>query len=125
MERRADDAVREVEQRLKCVFLSHKINESFKVFVTGVTDFGLFVQVPELQVDGLIHITSLPRDRYSVDLTGTKLTGSHTGNIYQLMDVLEVKLAHVDIDARKIDFVLSDSPDSVRPGRSKKSYRRG
>jgi len=125
LERRADDAVREVEQRLKCVFLSHKINESFKVFVTGVTDFGLFVQVPELQVDGLIHITSLPRDRYSVDLTGTKLTGSHTGNIYQLMDVLGVKLAHVDIDARKIDFVLSDSPDSVRSGCSKKSYRRG
>ena len=83
------------------------------------------MQVPELQVDGLVHITSLPRDRYGVDLTGTKLTGSHTGNIYQLMDVLEVKLAHVDIDARKINFVLSDSPDSVKSRRSKRSRRRG
>ena len=124
-ERRADDAVREVEQRLKCIFLSHKIDESFKVLVTGVTDFGLFVQVPELQVDGLVHITSLPRDRYGVDSTGTKLTGSHTGNIYQLMDVLEVRLAHVDIDARKIDFVLSGSSDSVRSRRSKRSRQRG
>ncbi len=124
-ERRADDAVREVEQRLKCVFLSHKIGESFRVLVTGVTDFGLFVQVPELQVDGLVHITSLPRDRYGIDLTGTKLTGSHTGNIYQLMDTLEVRLAHVDIDARKIDFVLSDSPDSVRSRRNKRSRQRG
>lgn len=124
-ERRADDAVREVEQRLKCVFLSHKIDESFKVLVTGVTDFGLFVQVPELQVDGLVHITSLPRDRYGIDLTGTKLTGSHTGNTYQLMDVLEVRLAHVDIDARKIDFVLPDSPDSVRSRPRKRSRQRG
>ncbi len=124
-ERRADAAVREVEQRLKCVFLNHKIGKSFRVLVTGVTDFGLFVQVPELQVDGLVHITSLPHDRYGMDLTGTKLTGSHTGNIYQLMDVLEVKLTHVDIDARKINFVLSDSPDSVRSRRSKRSRQRG
>lgn len=123
-ERRADDAVREVEQRLKCVFLSDKVGESFEVLITGVMTFGLFVQVPELQVDGLIHVTSLPSDRYGVDMARTTLTGNQTGRTYRLMDTLKVKLVRVDVDARKIDFALADSAASVGP-RRRRSRQRG
>ncbi|HEU4618847.1 MAG TPA: ribonuclease R [Gammaproteobacteria bacterium] len=104
-ERRADEAVWDVEEQLKCLYMASKVGEDFKVIVSSVVPFGLFVRIPELQVDGLVHVTSLPRDYYHRDPTGTRLQGERTGTTYRLTDPLLVRLVGVDVDERKIDFV--------------------
>ena len=75
------------------------------MIVASVVPFGLFVRVPELHVDGLVHVTALPRDYYHRDPTGTELRGERSGNSYRLTDRLRVRLANVNVDERKIDFV--------------------
>src|SRR5690606_27938350 len=104
-ERRADEAVWDVEEQLKCIYLSERVGQDFDVVVSGVQPFGLFVRVPELQIDGLVHVTSLPRDYYHRDASGTKLTGERTGAAYALTDALKVRLVGANIEDRKIDFV--------------------
>ena len=94
------------------------------------------MRVPELHVDGLVHVTSLPRDYYHRDPTGTALRGERSGNTYRLTDKLRVRLANVNVDERKIDFVPiepeSDEPDAdaaasaphgARKGRARASAR--
>ena len=108
-EQRADKAVWEVEERLKCAFLKERVGEEFVVSVAGVAPYGLFVRIPELRIDGLVHVTSLPRDYYRVDSGGTALTGEKSRTGYRLADRLQVKLVSVNVPERKIDFVPVES----------------
>ena len=104
-EQRADEAVWDVEERLKCAWLKDRVGDDFTVSVAGIAPFGLFVRVPDLGIDGLIHVTSLPRDYYHVSAGGSALTGEHSGNSYRLADRLQVQLTSVSVRERKIDFV--------------------
>jgi ribonuclease R len=125
-ERRADEAVWEVQEKLKCRFLESHVGDTYDVFVSGVAPFGLFVRVPELSVDGLVHVSSLPRDYYHRDASGTTLKGERSGASYRLMDRLDVKLASVDVAERKINFVLKDATLPARPARrAARGGRRG
>jgi ribonuclease R len=129
-ERRADEATREVAERLKCVYLKERVGETFDVVIGGVMAFGLFVRVPEVQADGLVHVTSLPRDYYHRDASGTTLTGERSGRSYRLTDSLKVRLVGVNVEERKIDFVPVESerePPSAprRKGRRTRGGRRG
>lgn len=72
--------------------------------VSGVTRFGLFVQLEKYQVDGLIHVTSLPNDYYQYDAVKHQLVGERSGTRFRLTDQVKIKVAHVDVDDRKIDF---------------------
>jgi ribonuclease R len=74
--------------------------------VTGVTNFGLFVQIKDLYVEGLIHVTSLPNDYYDHDPVGHRLVGERSGQIFRLTDPVRVRVAAVNVDERKIDFEL-------------------
>ena len=104
-EQRADEAVWDVEERLKCAWLKDRVGDRFTVSVAGIAPFGLFVRVPELGVDGLVHVSSLPRDYYHVDAGGSALTGENTGRSFRLADRLQVQLTSVSVRDRKIDFV--------------------
>ena len=104
-EQRADEAVWDVEERLKCAWLKDRVGDDFTVAVAGIAPFGLFVRVPEIGIDGLVHVTSLPRDYYHVDAGGSALTGENYGNSYRLADRLQVQLTSVSVRERKIDFV--------------------
>jgi ribonuclease R len=119
-ERRADDAVRYVEDTLKCEFMHDKIGETFQGVVSGVTNFGLFVRLPEFAIDGLVHVSSLPHDYYHFDAAAYALTGEHSGHRYRLMDKLEVRVARVDLAERKIDF----QPAEVEPEQPRRRTRR-
>jgi len=112
-ERRADEAVWDVEEQLKCLYMSTRIGEEFRVIVSSVVPFGLFVRVPELKIDGLVHVSSLPRDYYHRDPTGTKLVGERTGREYGLTDTLDVRLVGANVEDRKIDFVPIDADDEL------------
>lgn len=105
-ERRADEASREVESWLKCFYMQDKIGESFDGVISGVTGFGLFVALDDIYVEGLVHISELPRDYFHHDAVKHLLRGERTGKCYRLGDRLRVKLMRVDLETRKIDFVL-------------------
>jgi ribonuclease R len=107
-ERRADEATRDAVSWLKCEYMRDKIGEEFNAIVTGVVDFGLFVQVQGLQVDGLVHVSALGADYFSRDRSGFRMIGARSGKTYRLGDHLRVRLINVNIDERKIDFELAD-----------------
>ena len=107
-ERRADDATRDASDTLKCEFMLDKVGETFSGVISGVNSFGVFVELDGIFVSGLVHITALDYDYFRFDPVGHRLTGDRTGKVYRLGDTLRVKVAAVNIDDRKIDFVLAD-----------------
>jgi ribonuclease R len=118
-ERRADEATRDAEEWLKCEFMVDKIGEEYEGIITGVTAFGIFIQLKELHVEGMVHVTNLERDFYEFDPIGHRLIGERSGQVFRLADSLRVKVARVDLDDRKIDF------DVVRPPATPRTSRRG
>lgn len=123
-ERRAEAATREAVQWLKCEFMSHKIGEKLHGVVSSVTEFGLFVELEEFYVDGLVHITSLGQDYYRFDADTRRLIGGHTGRVYTTGDRLEVQVARVDMDQGRIDFALTDiKNEKFRRGKRPKSNK--
>ncbi len=108
-ERRADDATRDAVDWLKCEYMQDKLGEVYHGTVSGVTSFGLFLELHEVFVEGLVHITSLPRDFYRFDAPAHRLVGKRSGKQYRLGDTLEVMVASVNLDERKIDFELTES----------------
>jgi len=105
-ERRADEATRDVTDWLKCEFMQDRVGEIFDGVITAVTSFGLFVELKGVFVEGLLHITALDKDYYHFDPVGHRLVGERSGQVYRLGDAITVQLARVDLDDRKIDFVL-------------------
>ncbi len=119
-ERRADEASRSVVAFLKCEFMKDRIGEEFDAVATGVTDFGVFVQLKGLQVDGLVHVSSLPRDYFRFHEADRMLVGEKTGQRYGIGDELRVRLVRVDSSERKIDFELVEKLGGAwHPRRSK------
>ena len=106
-ERRADEATRDAESWLKCEYMQDKLGEEFHGTITSVNSFGIFVELDDIYVDGLVHITALDNDYYHFDPVGHRLTGERTGMVYRLGDRLHVQVAAVNLDERKIDFVLT------------------
>ncbi|MET0984157.1 MAG: ribonuclease R [Steroidobacteraceae bacterium] len=107
-ERRADEATRDAMSWLKCEYMQDKIGDEFSAVVSGVVDFGLFVQLQGLQVDGLVHVSGLGADYFSRDRSGFRMVGARSGKTYRLGDHLRVRLINVNIDERKIDFELAE-----------------
>lgn len=108
-ERRADEATRDVTSWLKCEFLQDHVGDKFPGVVTGVTGFGLFVELKDLYVEGLVHITSLPRDYYVFEPAQHRLVGEHTRQVFRLGDELVVQVAAVNLEERKVDFELIEA----------------
>ena len=104
-ERRADEAVRDVEQYLHCVYAQNYLDQSFTGLVVAVTAFGLFIELDELYVTGLLHVTALGRDYYRFDQAHECLVGRHSGETFRLGDKLDVSIVHVSTEQRKIDLV--------------------
>ncbi len=106
-ERRADDATRDVNAWLKCYYMQDKIGEVYEGTVAGVTSFGLFVALDGVYVEGLLHVTELGNDYFNFDKARHEMSGERTGVRYRLGDRLTVKVARVDLETSKIDFVLA------------------
>jgi ribonuclease R len=109
-ERRADEASRDVEAWLKCYFMQDKLGEEFTGMITGVTTFGIFVQLDTLFVEGLVHVTELGTDYFQYDDARHELRGERSGKRYQLTDRVTVQVARVDLESRKIDLRLVAEP---------------
>jgi len=108
MERRADDASRDVTNWLKCYFMRDRVDEMFTGTVSSVVPFGLFVTLDEVFVDGLLHISELGRDYFHHDPARHTITGERGGQVFRLADRIRVKVARVDLETTRIDFVLPE-----------------
>ncbi len=108
-ERRADDATREVDAWLKCEFLQDHVGDTFEGVVAAVTSFGLFVELANLYIEGLVHISALPADYYHFDRGRQRLVGERSGRNFNLGDQVTVQVARVDLDEKKVDLELLEA----------------
>ena len=105
-ERRADDASRDVEAWLKCWFMREHVGEEFSGRITGVASFGIFVTLETLFVEGMVHVSELGSDYFQFNETLHELRGERTGMRYRITDAVNVQVARVDLEARRIEFRL-------------------
>ena len=103
-ERRADEATRDVENWLKCFYMKDRIGEKFDVVISSVTNFGIFVEIPRLHIEGLVHVTELGNDYFVFNKEKQMLEGEKTKKKFRLGDELAVKLIRVDLELGKMDF---------------------
>jgi ribonuclease R len=123
-ERRADEASRDALQRLKCEYMQDKVGEVFEGHITGVTSFGLFVELDDIQVEGLVHVTSLPSDYYHYEPLRHELVGERRRRRYRLAGRVKVRVMRVDVDDKKIDFEMEEPKDGGK-GHARRSKARG
>jgi ribonuclease R len=107
-ERLAVEAERDIQDRVKVLYMADKIDRSFAAIVSGVTSFGIFVELLDHFVSGAIAITDLKDDYYRLDEKLHRLTGSRTGRTFQIGDAVTVRLVSVDRRKKHVNFVLSD-----------------
>ena len=130
-ERRADDAERELVQWKKVRFMADKVGDEFHGYITGVTSFGLFIELVEHFVEGLVHISTMADDYYRFVERAHLLRGENTGRVYRLGDRVQVQVVKVDMERRQVDLGLVEILDTVRvteqgrgPRRSKAEPKR-
>jgi ribonuclease R len=108
MERRATEAERELVEWKKVRFMADKLGEVFTGYVTGVQSFGLFVELEEIYVQGLVHVSSMTDDYYQFNEKAHTLKGENTHKAYRLGDKVEVQVVRADLERRQIDLALMD-----------------
>ena len=114
MERRADEAERELLQWKKVRFMANKIGDEYLGYVTGVAPFGVFVQLIEHYVEGLVHISSMADDYYRFVEQQHTLSGENTKRVYRLGDKVLVQVVRVDMERRQVDLGLVEILEAVR-----------
>jgi ribonuclease R len=136
MERRAADAEREILQWKKVRFMADKVGDVFEGYITGVAPFGLFVELTEHYVEGLVHVSTMADDYYRFREQQHTLFGESTRKTYRLGDRVTVQIVRVDMERRQIELALEDVIAKVRrderargasrsSARPKKEQRRG
>jgi len=114
MERRADEAERELLQWKKVRFMADKVGDEFEGYITGVAPFGLFVELVEHFVEGLVHVSSMADDYYRFVEQQHVLRGENSRKVYRLGDKVKVQVIRVDLERRQVDLGLSEVLDSIR-----------
>lgn len=116
-ERRAEEAERDVDERYKCAWMEKHVGAEFDGVVTGVTSFGLFVELTDSKVSGLVHITQLRNDYYHFDARRHELRGERTSTVFRLGDAVRVQVLRASMEDRRIDFrlVRDEEPVVARP----------
>src|SRR6478672_11327242 len=113
-ERRADDAERELLQWKKVKFMADKVGDEFDGYITGVSAFGLYIELVEHFVEGMVHVSTMADDYYRFVDKAHFLKGEKTGKMYRLGDRVKVQVVKVDMERRQVDLGLSEILDRVR-----------
>jgi ribonuclease R len=116
MERRADDAERELLQWKKVKFMADKVGDEFEGYVTGVAAFGLFIELIEHFVEGMVHVSTMADDYYRFVESAHLLRGENTQKVYRLGDKVKVQVIRVNMELRQVDLGLVDILERVREG---------
>ena len=123
-ERRADDAERELVQWKKVRFMADKVGDEFDGYITGVSAFGLYIELVEHFVEGMVHVSTMADDYYRFVDKAHVLKGENTGRIYRLGDRVSVQVVKVDMERRQIDLGLTEILDRVRDSERNRGPRR-
>jgi ribonuclease R len=123
-ERRADEAERELVQWKKVRFMADKVGDEFEGYITGVTAFGLYIELIEHFVEGLVHVSTMADDYYRFVERSHVLRGENTGKLYRLGDRVKVQVIRVDMERRQVDLGLSAILDAVRDSERNRGPRR-
>jgi ribonuclease R len=123
-ERRADDAERELVQWKKVRFMADKVGDEFEGYITGVTAFGLFIELIEHFVEGLVHISTMADDYYRFVERAHILRGENTGKEYRLGDKVAVQVIKVDMERRQVDLGIVEILEAVRESERNRGPRR-
>ena len=111
LERRADDAEREVEKMKKAEYMLQFIGETFEGVVSGVTSWGMYVELPNT-IEGMVRVADIPGDYYYFQEEKYQMVGEHTGKVYTLGQKVRVVVAAVDKLTRTVDFVLAEEEET-------------
>ncbi|HEY8370304.1 MAG TPA: ribonuclease R, partial [Thermodesulfobacteriota bacterium] len=124
-ERKAMEAEREVVALKKCQFMATRVGDEFDGVIAGVTAFGFFVELTDVFVEGLVHISSIGDDYYTYVEKMHALVGRHTRRTFRVGDPVRVRVDRVDLDSRRIDFsiVKAEGAAGRRPARTGKTAR--
>jgi ribonuclease R len=114
MERRADEAERELVQWKKVRFMADKVGDEFDGYITGVAPFGLFVELVQHFVEGLVHVSSMGDDYYRFQDQQHVLHGENTKRVYRLGDRVRVQVVRVDMERRQVDLGLMEILEAMR-----------
>ena len=125
LERRAEEAERELVHWQMVRFMADKVGNEFSGYVVGVTAFGLFVQLVEQFVEGLVHVSSMADDYYRYVERHHLWQGESSGRIYRLGDRVRVQLVRVDLEHRRLDLALTEIVEAVRQAPGGRSSRTG
>ncbi|MGY5450267.1 ribonuclease R family protein [Agarivorans sp. MS3-6] len=121
--RRADTASWDVDAWLKCEYMQDRIGETFDGIVSGVNGFGLYVELPEMAVEGAVHISSLAGDFYHFDANKQRLTGENTRKSFAIGHKFKVKIARVDMEQRKIELIPLEQAKSAGSANKQKKNK--
>jgi ribonuclease R len=124
MERRAQEAERELVQWKKVRFMADKVGDEFHGYITGVASFGLFVELIEHFVEGMVHVSTMADDFYRFDQAAYTLRGENTHKVYRLGDKVHVQVVRVDTGRRQIDLGLVGILDTLRQDETSRGPRR-
>ncbi|WP_240318646.1 ribonuclease R [Lysobacter sp. TY2-98] len=114
--RRADEAAREVDERYRAAWMEQHVGGEFDGTISGVTSFGLFIELDESKVNGLVHVTQLPNDFYHFDPVRKTLTGERRGREYRLGDRVRIVVLKASVEDRRIDFrLLEEGGGGLKP----------
>nr|WP_238382872.1 ribonuclease R [Lysobacter segetis] len=113
--RRADEAAREVDERYRAAWMEQHVGGEFAGTISGVTSFGLFVELDDSKVTGLVHVTQLPNDFYHFDPIRKTLTGERRGREYRLGDRVDIVVLKASVEDRRIDFRLLEEGGGAKP----------
>ena len=126
MERRAEQAERELVKLKLLQYLATRVGEKLDAVITGVADYGFFAQAEKFPAEGLVHVSSLADDYYTYDEASHALYGGRTRKRYRLGDRVRVQVAHIDLPKRMLDFRLTqDQPDPPERPKKRKKDREG
>jgi ribonuclease R len=123
-ERRADEAERELVQWKKVRFMADKVGDEFEGYITGVAAFGLFIELIEHFVEGLVHVSTMADDYYRFIDRAHILRGENTKKVYRLGDRVRVQVVRVDMERRQIDLGIVEILDAVRRAESPRAPAR-
>jgi ribonuclease R len=123
-ERRANDAERELVQWKKVRFMADKVGDEFDGYITGVTAFGLFIELIEHFVEGMVHVSTMADDYYRFIERQHVLRGENTGRVYRLGDRVRVQVIKIDMERRQIDLGLTEILERVRHSEAERGPRR-
>jgi ribonuclease R len=123
-ERRADDATRDVQLWLKCEYLRERVGDVYSGVIASVTGFGLFVELRDLYIEGLVHISSLPGDYYRYEAAHQQLVGERSGKTFRLGGKVTVQIARVDLDDKRIDLELLKANIPEAPSGARRALKK-